>query len=132
MQSKRRSNISRNVQKLPETQPQYCHVILKLLNHFSYCIIKSRVSALKQAPFCFTQAVNFGIIRPTRCTVYFQLISINSLHMFRAALLLIIRRYCMYSNQFHSDPTSFQPIIISIAVYCIYVVPPRRLRWSSG
>jgi hypothetical protein len=32
------------------------------------------------------------------CTVYFQFITINSLYMFRAGLLLIIRRYYKYSN----------------------------------
>jgi len=31
---------------------------------------------------------------PTGCTIYFQFISIINLYMFRAGLLLIIRRYC--------------------------------------
>ena len=30
---------------------------------------------------------------PTRCTIYFQFISVINLYMFRAGLLLIIRRY---------------------------------------
>jgi hypothetical protein len=30
---------------------------------------------------------------PTRCTIYFQFISIINLYMLRAGLLLIIRRY---------------------------------------
>jgi len=30
---------------------------------------------------------------PTGCTIYFQFISIINLYMFRAGLLLIIRRY---------------------------------------
>ena len=35
----------------------------------------------------------FAQKEPTRCTVYFQSISIINLYMFRAGLLLIIRRY---------------------------------------
>ena len=36
---------------------------------------------------------------PTGCTIYFQFISIINLYMFRAGLLLIIRRYySVYSN----------------------------------
>ena len=31
---------------------------------------------------------------PKGCTIYFQFTSIINLYMFRAALLLIIRRYC--------------------------------------
>ena len=32
--------------------------------------------------------------KPTRCTIYIQFISVFNLYMFRAGLLLIIRRYC--------------------------------------
>jgi hypothetical protein len=35
---------------------------------------------------------------PTRCTVCCQSITINSLYLFQSTYLLIIRRYCVYSN----------------------------------
>ena len=55
---------------------------------------------------------------PTGCTVYFQLISVINLYMFRAGLLLIIRRISI-------PPTASQHKRMTYTNCCIYrVVPP--------
>jgi hypothetical protein len=68
---------------------------------------------------------------PTRCTVYFQFISVINLCMFRAGLLLIIRMY--YSVYTAIDrllaesilPTASQRKRLTYTKFCIYrQVPP--------
>ena len=99
--------------------------------------LTSRICSL----FLF-RSVNFGklnsqirTIRPTECTIYFQFISINNLHMFRAGLLLIIRRYYSVYTAFsmcHAfmltgcwqdpDPANSQSTRTNCCIYT--VVPP--------
>jgi hypothetical protein len=45
---------------------------------------------------------NISVYAPTGCTIYVQFISIIDLYMFRAGLLLIVRKCCMYSNWYVS------------------------------
>jgi len=43
---------------------------------------------------------------PTGCTIYFHFISIINLYMFRAGLLLIIRRYYSVHMMTDKDPAN--------------------------
>jgi hypothetical protein len=46
------------------------------------------------SPHPYSTPILISIIGPRGCTIYFQFTAINSLYMFRAGLLPIIRRFC--------------------------------------